>query len=60
MLIVLATDAFKKYQEATGGVLDDKTGLLNITPDQFSNLQSLFFQIGDVCIQVLSIIDIDI
>ncbi|KAF8815052.1 aspartic peptidase A1 [Phlegmacium glaucopus] len=45
-LIVLATDAFQAYQKATGGVPDTATGLLSITSDQFSNLKSLFFQIG--------------
>ncbi|KZP26870.1 hypothetical protein FIBSPDRAFT_336547 [Athelia psychrophila] len=44
---MLATDAFKAYTSATGGVFDQATGLLQLTPDQFSNLQSLFFLIGD-------------
>lgn len=42
------TDAFDAYQNVTGAVLDPTTGLLRLTPDQFANLQSLFFQIGDV------------
>ncbi|KAI0694704.1 acid protease [Earliella scabrosa] len=46
-LILLATDAFNAYRSATGGVPDATTGLLRITPDQFANLQSLFFHIGD-------------
>ena len=41
-------DAFDTYQTLTGAVLDSNTGLLRLTPDQFANLQSLFFQIGDV------------
>lgn len=44
--MLLATDAFQKYQQATGAVTDDSTGLLRITADQFSNLQSLFFNTG--------------
>ncbi len=42
-LVLLATDAFEAYKTATGGVLDDATGLLKITNDQYANLQSLFF-----------------
>jgi cathepsin E len=45
-LILLATDALNKYQSATGAVLDSTTGMLTITSDQFSNLQSLFFTAG--------------
>ena len=42
------TDAFDTYQNLTGAVLDSTTGLLRLTPDQFANLQSLFFHIGEV------------
>ncbi|KDR82142.1 hypothetical protein GALMADRAFT_135505 [Galerina marginata CBS 339.88] len=45
-LILLATDGFKKYQSATGGVDDQVTGLLRVTPAQFKNLKSLFFTSG--------------
>jgi cathepsin E len=38
-------DAFRSYAIATGGVLDPVTGLLKITPGQFSNLRSLFFRV---------------
>ena len=34
-----------KYQEVTGGVFDNATGLLKISTAQFHNLQSLFFQV---------------
>jgi len=47
-LLLIATDAFKKYQQATGGVLDSTTGLLSITEAQYEQLQSMFFKIGDV------------
>jgi cathepsin E len=40
------TDAFNRYRAATGAVLDSTTGLLRITPAQYSNLKSLFFTIG--------------
>jgi len=45
-IILIASDAFQRYQQATGGILDKVTGLLTITPNQYSNLQSLFFTIG--------------
>ncbi|THH33217.1 hypothetical protein EUX98_g954 [Antrodiella citrinella] len=45
-LLLLATDAFQAYEKATGGKLDNTTGLLTITEEQFDNLQSLFFNIG--------------
>ncbi|KAF8473762.1 acid protease [Gautieria morchelliformis] len=44
-LVLIATDAFKRYTAATGGVPDDATGLLRLTTDQFANLQSLFFHV---------------
>ncbi|KAG6813705.1 hypothetical protein H0H92_008112 [Tricholoma furcatifolium] len=47
-LLYLITEAFDAYQKATGGVLDDDTGLLRITPSQYANLQSLFFTINGV------------
>ncbi|KAH9057463.1 acid protease [Lactarius vividus] len=47
-LVLIATDAFQKYQKATGATLDQTTGLLTLTASQFKNLQSLFFDIGGV------------
>ncbi|KAK7681605.1 hypothetical protein QCA50_015338 [Cerrena zonata] len=47
-LLLIATDAFKAYEKATGAKLDRETGLLTITEQQFKNLQSLFFNIGGV------------
>ncbi|EKM61622.1 uncharacterized protein PHACADRAFT_248326 [Phanerochaete carnosa HHB-10118-sp] len=47
-LMQIATDAFQRYQTATGAVLDDNTGLLSLTLDQFSSLQSLSYVIGGV------------
>ncbi|KAH8080682.1 acid protease [Cristinia sonorae] len=46
-LLLIASDAFAAYQTVTGGVPDDDTGLLRLTPEQFGNLESLFFNIGD-------------
>ena len=39
-------NAFNTYQSKTGGTLDSATGLLSITSTQYSNLQSLTFNIG--------------
>ncbi|KAI0324295.1 aspartic peptidase A1 [Cubamyces sp. BRFM 1775] len=47
-LILIATDAFQEYQNVTGGVPDDDTGLLRITEEQYGNLQDLYFNIGEV------------
>lgn len=45
-LVLLASDAFSKYESATGGSLDSTTGLLKITSDQYSALSDLDFSIG--------------
>ncbi|PIL28711.1 hypothetical protein GSI_08755 [Ganoderma sinense ZZ0214-1] len=46
-LVLLASDALATYQQITGAVEDNNTGLLKLTADQFANLESLFFHIGD-------------
>ncbi|KAG1828758.1 acid protease [Suillus subalutaceus] len=46
--ISIATDAFDKYQSATGATLDESTGLLQISPDQYNQLSSLYFTTGGV------------
>ncbi|KAF8816929.1 aspartic peptidase A1 [Phlegmacium glaucopus] len=43
-LILIATNAFNAYKTATGATSDRTTGLLKLTPTQFANLKSLFFQ----------------
>ncbi|KAG6327917.1 hypothetical protein ID866_11172 [Astraeus odoratus] len=45
-MILIATDAFIKYKELTGSVVDSNTGLLRITPSQYSSLKNLNFIIG--------------
>ncbi|KAG6327123.1 hypothetical protein ID866_11966, partial [Astraeus odoratus] len=45
-LLLLATDAFQAYQRATGATLDQDTGLLTLTQQQYDKLQSLYFNIG--------------
>ncbi|KIM81111.1 hypothetical protein PILCRDRAFT_821935 [Piloderma croceum F 1598] len=45
-LVLIASDAFSKYQAATGGVLDSATGLLKVTSAQYHALKPVNFQIG--------------
>ncbi|EPS96549.1 hypothetical protein FOMPIDRAFT_60461 [Fomitopsis schrenkii] len=45
-LLLIASDAFKKYEQATGATMDSTTGLLSITQEQYDNLQSLYFTIN--------------
>jgi len=42
-LILIATNGFNKYKTATGGVLDNNTGLLKVTSAQFAKLPTLSF-----------------
>ncbi|KIL59047.1 hypothetical protein M378DRAFT_15078 [Amanita muscaria Koide BX008] len=46
-LLLIASDAFQAYQQATGATLDSATGLLTVTQQQYDNMQSLFFKIGN-------------
>jgi cathepsin E len=48
-LVFLDSEAFADYQNATGGVFDDNTGLLRVTSDQLAAMQNLDFAIGGVC-----------
>jgi len=50
-LLLLATDAFQAYQKATGATMDQTTGLLTVTEEQFNNMQSMFFNIGDTTLE---------
>jgi cathepsin E len=52
-LVLIASNAFSAYERATGGVLDNTTGLLRLTTTQFASLQSLFFTVGSVSIHTL-------
>ncbi|KAN0074734.1 Aspartic peptidase domain containing protein [Tylopilus felleus] len=47
-LLLLASDAFESYQEATGATVDQTTGLLTISEQQYNQLQSMNFHIGGV------------
>ncbi|KAK7468930.1 hypothetical protein VKT23_003425 [Stygiomarasmius scandens] len=45
-LMLIASDAFEAYQRATGGEMDQSTGLLVFTEEQFNSLKPLNFNIG--------------
>jgi len=47
-LLLIASDAYSRYESATGGKTDSTTGLIKFTSSQFSSLQSLNFVIGGV------------
>ncbi|KIJ66218.1 hypothetical protein HYDPIDRAFT_86415 [Hydnomerulius pinastri MD-312] len=47
-LILLASNAYSKYQSATGSTLDNNTGLLRLTTAQYDKLENLNFNIGSV------------
>ena len=49
-LILIATNAFTKYESLTGAKLDPDTGLLKVTSAQFAALKTLSFVVGGVCI----------
>ena len=48
IVLIHCSDAFDKYQSATGATLDQNTGYLMISSDQYANLSSLYFNIGGV------------
>jgi hypothetical protein len=39
-------DAYDRYCNATGAILDSKTGVLHIPSDEYKSLKSLFFNIA--------------
>ena len=53
-LILIANDALTQYQQLTGAVLDNATGMLTVTSTQFAKLQNLTFVIDGVCILLWS------
>jgi hypothetical protein len=42
-LVMLASDAFSTYTALTGATEDETTGLLSISAENYTNLESLFF-----------------
>jgi hypothetical protein len=51
-LLLLPTDAYKRYMQATEAVVDSRTGLLKISKAKYANLKSLFFHINGVRISL--------
>jgi cathepsin E len=47
-LVLLASDFFEAYKDATGAVLDEQTGLLKLTKAQFAQLETFYIAAGDV------------
>ncbi|KAJ7058017.1 acid protease [Mycena amicta] len=47
-LIMIPSSAFNTYMQMTGATMDDATGLLCVTDDQYENMQSLMFNINGV------------
>ncbi|PCH34196.1 family A1 protease [Wolfiporia cocos MD-104 SS10] len=45
-LVLIATNAYSKYQSVTGATEDESTGLLRLSSSQYDNLESLYFNIG--------------
>jgi hypothetical protein len=45
-LVLIATNAFQVYQSQTGATMDQTTGLLTITSEQYTNLKNLNFVVG--------------
>ncbi|KZT18689.1 aspartic peptidase A1 [Neolentinus lepideus HHB14362 ss-1] len=52
-LVLIATDAFNAYVNATGATSDSATGLYKITAAQYANLQSLYFIINGVSYELV-------
>jgi cathepsin E len=48
-LVLLATDAFQRYQNATGATVDKTTHFLTISPSDYAALKPLSFNINGVC-----------
>ncbi|KAG2362658.1 aspartic peptidase domain-containing protein [Suillus spraguei] len=45
--LYIASDGYRNYRAATGGVVNPANGLLQISPDQYSVLYDLNFHIGE-------------
>ncbi|GJE94124.1 A1 family peptidase [Phanerochaete sordida] len=46
-MLLLASDHYQAYMNATGAVKDSKTGMLSLTKDQYAKLQPLDFTINN-------------
>lgn len=43
---MIASDAFDRYKTLTSATMDAETGLLMVTNEQYSKLESLYFTLG--------------
>ena len=62
-MVLLATDALHRYQNATGATVDKTTKFLTISPSDYAALKPLSFNINGVCYRLpfpYHIADIDI
>ncbi|KAK7028832.1 hypothetical protein VNI00_014845 [Paramarasmius palmivorus] len=51
-LVMLASDCFDKYMKMTGAIMDNTTGLLTVTEEQFKNMKAMMFCFGDMCCEL--------
>ncbi|KAG2366862.1 aspartic peptidase A1 [Suillus spraguei] len=51
--IYLAVDAYDRYRDVTGGVVNPANGLLQISPQQFNGLHDLKFHIGRMACKLI-------
>ncbi|KAK9760811.1 hypothetical protein K7432_014776 [Basidiobolus ranarum] len=51
-LVLLPTEAFQSFMQATGATMDQATGLPTLTTAQFDALQSLFITIGSTTLEL--------
>ncbi|KAF7297281.1 Peptidase A1 domain-containing protein [Mycena indigotica] len=47
-LVMLPSQSFSRYMEKTGAVMDETTGLLTVTDEQYANMKSMMFKINGV------------
>ncbi|KAG6823171.1 hypothetical protein H0H93_004125, partial [Arthromyces matolae] len=52
--LFLSSDAYARYVQATGAILDPAIGLLTVNSTQIDSLQSLYFNINGVSSFLLS------
>ena len=52
-LLLLSTDALKKYLSSTGAEVDKITGLPSVTGDQYSKMENLFVSVGEATYELV-------
>ncbi|KAK0441680.1 acid protease [Armillaria borealis] len=51
-LLLMSSGACKKYMEATGAKMDEATGLLCVTKEQFGKMENLCFKMGSTTFEM--------